>query len=168
MAQYIFYILAAVILIFAVMSVTTRRVLRAAVYLLFSLACTAGIYFMVEYFFLAAVQLLVYVGGIVVLIIFSILLTSQINDRLEKPGMMKSLGTAFVVLVGAGFTLFAVTNYNFKDPVAGESPTVNDIGVKLLSYGEGGYVLPFEVISILLLAAMIGAIIIAKRVKEND
>ena len=124
---------------------------------------------MVEYFFLAAVQLLVYVGGVVVLIIFSILLTSQIDDRMVKPEIWKVIATFALTIVGAGLTIVSIHQYGFQlSNVVVASPTVSDIGLKMLSYGPGGYVLPFELISILLLAAMIGAIVIAKRIKEND
>ncbi|HAQ64381.1 MAG TPA: NADH-quinone oxidoreductase subunit J, partial [Bacteroidales bacterium] len=77
--ELMFFMLSAVILVFSVLTVTTRKILRAAVYLLFVLVATAGLYFQLNYNFLAAVQLTVYAGGIVVLIIFSILLTSHIS-----------------------------------------------------------------------------------------
>ena len=72
-----FAFLAAVILVFSVLTVTTKRILRAATYLLFVLFATAGIYFQLNYSFLGAVQLLIYAGGVVVLYVFSILLTSS-------------------------------------------------------------------------------------------
>ena len=71
----IFYLLAALTLVCGVLSVSTRQIFRAAIYLLFSLIGIAGIYFWLDYQFVAAVQIVVYVGGIVVLIIFSIFLT---------------------------------------------------------------------------------------------
>ena len=63
--QVIFYLLAAVIVIFSVLTVTTRRILRAATYLLFVLFATAGLYFQLDYHFLGAVQIAIYAGGIV-------------------------------------------------------------------------------------------------------
>ena len=160
----IFYILAAVILVFSVLTVTSRKILRAAIHLLFVLIATSGIYFMLEYNFLAAVQLTVYAGGIMVLVIFSILLTSRINDKLDAPGLSKSLISAIAVIAGAVLCIYTFMQYDF---VAGGNvfieSDVETIGEKLLSYGDYGYVLPFEVISVLLLAAMIAAIIIAKR-----
>ena len=72
-----FAFLAAVIVVFSVMTVTTKRILRAATYLLFVLFATAGIYFQLNYSFLGAVQLLIYAGGVVVLYVFSILLTRR-------------------------------------------------------------------------------------------
>ena len=68
----IFYLLATLCVVFALLSVTTRHIFRAAIYLLFTLIGIAGIYFWLQYEFIAAVQIVVYVGGIVVLIIFSI------------------------------------------------------------------------------------------------
>lgn len=164
----IFYSLAAVMIVFSFLAVTSRRILRAAVYLLFALGGTAALYFMVGYNFLAAVQLIVYVGGIVVLIIFSILLTSHINEKLQRPDPIKIVLTAIIALAGTSLTLYIVASKLFK----AESPTgltanVETVGDKLLNYGAGGYVLPFEVISILLLAAMVGAIVIAKRNKPS-
>jgi len=81
----IFYGLAAMTLVSAVMAVTTRQIFRAAIFLLFSLIGIAGIYFWLNYTFLAAVQIVVYVGGIVVMIIFSIFLTQQSGDLLPSP-----------------------------------------------------------------------------------
>ena len=75
--QVIFGLLALVIVVCSILTVTTRRILRAATYLLFVLFATAGIYFQLDYTFLGAVQLAVYAGGIVVLFVFSILLTSH-------------------------------------------------------------------------------------------
>lgn len=160
----IFYIIAGVMIIFSLLAVTSRRILRAAVYLLFALAGTAALYFMLDYHFLAAMQLIVYAGGIVVLIIFSILLTTHINEKLEKPAPGKVFITSVLTLGGFVVTVYTLSQHNFivSDTPQAEA-TVNHIGEKLLSVGEGGYVLPFEVISILLLAAMVGAIVIAKR-----
>ena len=168
-AAIIFYILATMMILFSLLAVTTRRILRAAVYLLFALGGTAALYFMVGYNFLAGVQLIVYVGGIVVLIIFSILLTSHINEKLQKPDALKVILTSIVALVGASLVLYVLGMNTFisQNPT-GATADVETIGTMLLNYGAGGYVLPFEVISILLLAAMVGAIVIAKRNKPSD
>ncbi|MEM7369856.1 MAG: NADH-quinone oxidoreductase subunit J [Bacteroidota bacterium] len=169
MEQIFFYILAAVILVFSYMTVTTRRILRAAVYLLLVLLGTAGLYFMFNYSFLAAVQLTVYAGGIVVLIIFSILLTHQLNELLEMPSRNRMLMAGIGSLLGAGVVISVITSFSFEARQAPAISTdIETIGTQLLSYNEGGYVLPFEVISVLLLAAMVGAIIIAKRKKPVE
>ena len=133
---------------------------------MFVLIATSGIYFWLEYQFMAAVQLSLYAGGIVVLIIFSILLTHQIDHKFDVPGWKKLLPAALASLSGLVLTLYAILTYNFvptdKAPVTVDMKV---IGNQLMSVGENGYALPFEVISILLLAAMIGAIIIAKKGK---
>ena len=169
MEKIIFYLIAAVIIVFSVLTVTSRKILRAAVYLLFVLIATAGFYFMLNYNFLAAVQLTVYSGGIVVLIVFAILLTAHMDHKLESVGKVKSILAGVLSLGGMALTLYALSTFPFKEI---ESSTaaydVRAIGLKLLSYGDYGYVLPFEVISILLLAAMVAAIIIAKKSVSND
>ena len=238
METIIFYIISAILIVFSVLTVTTNKILRAAVYLLFTLVATAAFYFLMEYEFLAAVQLTVYAGGIVVLIIFSILLTHQINMDLEKSDRLKKISSALIVLLGAIIVMFTISKYPFatssvnrpaqstfsersemvdisdltftfdeyriipnsliiylEDSIVVSSEkyflneidanikftdssfigktilmnykvydtSIHSIGRQLLSYGKGGYILPFEVISVLLLAAMIGAIVIAKK-----
>ncbi|HEY5690060.1 MAG TPA: NADH-quinone oxidoreductase subunit J [Cyclobacteriaceae bacterium] len=165
----IFYTIAAIMIMFSLLAVTARKILRAAVYLLFALGGTAAVYFMVDYFFLAAVQLIVYAGGIVVLIIFSILLTSHIEEKMEKPDLLKVLLTSIVGLGGTILSIYVITNHMYPPQTdGGLEANMTTIGEKLLGYGAGGYVLPFEVISILLLAAMVGAIVVAKRNKPED
>ena len=167
----IFYTIAAIMIVFSLLAVTVRRILRAAVYLLFALAGTAAVYFMLDYLFLGAVQLIVYAGGILVLIIFSILLTSHIEEKMQQPDILKVALTSIIGLGGALLSIYVITNHVFiGQPDNDTVPDMTTIGEKLLSYGKGGYVLPFEVISILLLAAMIGVIAVAKRNKpeRND
>ncbi len=150
------------------MTVTSRRILRSAVYLLFALVATAAIYFLLNYDFLAAVQLTVYAGGIVVLIVFSILLTSHIDHKLEMPGIGKTFFSALIAAGGSAICLLTILQHDFSVVESASAPTtIESIGEQLLSYGRNGYILPFEVISVLLLAAMLGAIIIAKREKSE-
>jgi NADH-quinone oxidoreductase subunit J len=163
-----FYLFSAVILIFSLLTITSRRILRAAVYLLFVLIATAGLYFLLEYQFMAAVQLTLYAGGIVVLIIFSILLTHHISHRFEKPELLKFIMGVSVALVGTGITIVTILSYPFEVVQKTELPAnMENIGTQLLSLDKNGYVLPFELISILLLAAMVAAIVIAKKEKDK-
>lgn len=164
-----FILLSVVIVIFGILTVTSRKVLRAAVYLLFVLVATAGIYFQLNYNFLAAVQLTVYAGGIVVLIIFSILLTSHINDKMKNPSLTSSLFAALAAGAGAILTIVTIFTFTFNPTTNPEiGSDVGTIGKYLISYDKEGFVLPFEVISILLLAAMVAAIVIAKREKIKE
>lgn len=168
METILFYILAALIVVFAIASVTSRKILRAVIFLLFVLIAIAGIYFMVDYSFLGAAQLAVYAGGVIVLIIFSVLLVHHVELELEVTPLRKKLIAGAVSFIGLGITLWAIYTYPFQTAAVDRTIEVKDIGFKLLSYGEGGFMLPFEVISILLLAVMIGAIVIAKGKKLNE
>lgn len=164
----LFYLFASVIVVFSILTVTSRRILRAASFLLFVLVATSALYFMLQYTFLAATQLTLYAGGIVVLIIFSILLTSHISVRFPKIEFRKVLFSAMVAIFGAIMSIAALLSFDFgpqADVNTAELP-VSEIGKSLMNYGENGFVLPFEVISVLLLAAMFGAIVIAKKKKD--
>jgi NADH-quinone oxidoreductase subunit J len=170
MEKIIFYILALIMIVAAIASVTSRQMLRSVIYLLFVLIGIAGIYFLIDYNFLAAVQLTVYAGGIIVLVIFSVLLVHHIEMELEMAKLSKKLLTGLVCLIGLGVFLFTIYSTDFKVVENYKTTNVEDIGRGLLNYNEGGFILPFEVISILLLAAMIGAIIIGKgdKLTKND
>jgi NADH-quinone oxidoreductase subunit J len=160
-SQIIFYILAAFILGTAILSVITNKIFRSAIWLLFSLIGIAGLYFWLEVEFIAAVQIVVYVGGIVVLIIFSIFLTQQSGKEMSSPPMLRTIASVLAVLFGFALTYFLIYKNEFK---AGDKPfdwSVNKIGKQMLATGENGYALPFEVVSMLLLAAMVGCIVIA-------
>ncbi|HEY9168973.1 MAG TPA: NADH-quinone oxidoreductase subunit J [Lutibacter sp.] len=171
MERIIFYILAAVIILFAVASVTSRKILRAVIYLLFVLIGIAGLYFLVDYNFLAAIQLTVYGGGIIVLFIFAVLLIHHVELELEKTALKKKLIAGALSAAGLAITLWAISTYPFPETYpAYTSIEVRDIGLILLSYEDGGFILPFEVISVLLVAVMIGSIVVAKgkKLTENN
>ncbi len=162
--QIMFILFASMIIIFSMLTVTTRKILRAAVFLLFVLVSTSGLYFMLNFQFLAAVQLTLYAGGIVVLIIFSILLTSHISQKFESPGWKKTFFSALAAIAGALFSIITILDYKFSASAEAASEiNMRVIGKSLLSVDYQGYVLPFEVISVLLLAAMIAAIVVAKK-----
>ncbi len=162
--QIMFAIFAILIVVFSIFTVTSRRILRAAVSLFFVLLSTAGLYFILNYQFLAAVQLTLYAGGIVVLIIFSVLLTSQISHKFQVVELKKTVFSAIAAIAGAIIVITTILTYSFEaDTAAATEVNMKVIGNSLLGTGDNGYVLPFEVISILLVAAMIGAIVIAKK-----
>jgi len=163
----IFYLLAALTLGSGLLSVSTRQIFRAAIYLLFSLIGIAGIYFWLNYQFIAAVQIVVYVGGIVVLIIFSIFLTQQAGEKLAKQKLGRKIFSALAVFCGFGLTMLQIYQHTFFVSEKEAIPVnVADIGRKMLNTDAEGYALPFEVVSMLLLAAMIGCIVIAMREKK--
>ena len=160
----IFYALAIFISVFSVMTVSTRHILRSATYLLFVLFGTAGIYFLLGYTFLGSVQIMVYAGGIVVLYVFSILLTSGEGDRAERLKRSKFLAGLVATLSGAAIVLFITLTHKFTPTtdIAPVETSIKTIGHALLGSDKYGYVLPFEAVSILLLACIIGGLLIAR------
>ena len=167
--SYIIYgIIVLSIVVFSVLTVTTRKILRAATYLLFTLFATAAMYFLLGYEFLGAVQIAVYAGGIVVLFVFSILLTSHPGDNSEKlASKRRVLGSlaAVTTLAVIGIAVY----YHFAScelgaPAGEIAPTdINSIGHFLLGTEKFQYLLPFEAISVLLLACIIGGVVVARR-----
>jgi len=163
-SQLIFYLISAFILGTAILAVTTSRIFRSAIWLLFSLVGVAALYFWMQIEFVAAVQIIVYVGGVVVLIIFSIFLTQQSGSKMPGPSLKRMLFAAGAVLFGFAFTYNIIAEYGFTPAVVKPfTVPVAAIGEQMLDTKQHGFVLPFEVVSMLLLAAMIGCIVIAMR-----
>lgn len=164
----IFYAISAFVLGAGILAVTSRKIFRSAIWLLFSLVGIAGLYFWMQVEFIAAVQIIVYVGGIVILIIFSIFLTHESGKEMPKPVIKRTVFSVLAALFGFGFTYNLIDKYNF--PISSTRPfnvSVSEIGTQMLSTSEHGYILPFEVVSMLLLAAMIGCIVIAMKTPEQ-
>lgn len=165
--EIVFYIVGACIIACSILAVTTGKILRAATYLLFVLLGTGAIYGILGYTFLSAVQLMVYAGGIVVLYVFSILLTQSDKNMKYKINRAKLISVLLTIVIGAALVLFLVMTNGFAlnlIPQGVELP-VESIGHALIGTGKYQFVLPFEVVSVLLLACMIGAILIARKQK---
>lgn len=165
METIVFFLLAAFIAVFSVLTVTTKHIVRSATYLLFVLFGTAGIYFLLGYTFLGAVQMMVYAGGIVVLYVFSILLTSDKGDRAEELKRRKFLAGAGATVAGAIIVVLVTLKHKFlaSTDVTPIEINVRLIGQQMLSGDKYGYLLPFEAVSILLLACIVGGILIARK-----
>lgn len=160
-----FAILALSMVVFSVLAVTTRKILRAATFLLFTLFATAGVYFKLDYEFLGAVQIAVYAGGIVVLFVFSILLTSHPGDNSERlHSRRRTLGlvAAVAMLAVVGCSFIDRCELLVKAP-AMTNPDMAVIGTELVDPAAGHYLLPFEAISVLLLACIIGGVVVARK-----
>ena len=160
-----YVVVALAMIVFSVLAVTTRKILRAATYLLFTLFAAAAVYVMLDYEFLGAVQIAVYAGGIVVLFVFAILLTSKPGDNSEKlTSKSKVLGLigSIAMLVVSGYALITRCNL-FEARPDMEAPTMDRIGETLMGTGAGQYLLPFEAVSVLLLACIIGGVVIARK-----
>lgn len=167
----VFYLLAAGAVLLALAVVNERKLLRAAVALMGVLTLSAGLYIMLSAEFLAGVQVLVYVGGIVVLIVFAVMLTRSAELMEDKPALFRCATGAVASIAFLGTTVWVLTSSRFPGAAAGAAAPVDDaavIGQRLLDYTGSGYVLPFEIISLLLLAAVIGGIVIARKTKPAE
>ncbi len=169
----IFVILSACVLLFGVLTVTTTRILRAATYLFFVLFSIAGLYLHMNYEFLAAVQLSVYAGGVVVLFIFAIVLIKSLGEQKEKTSKIKSIMGAVAALSGLALTLITVFKYKFvtadftRSEEIANNLDMHQIGDTLMGTSQYQYLLPFEASSILLLACIIGSLVVAQINKED-
>ena len=159
-------VIVAAIIVFSILTVTTRRILRAATYLLFVLFATAGIYFKLDYEFLGAVQIAVYAGGIVVLFVFSILLTTNPGDssaRLASKRCVMGIIAALLAFVVMGFALCRHEFWTALSRPFTTDLTMQEIGQVLLGTEKWQYLLPFEAVSVLLLACIIGGVVVARK-----
>ena len=166
----LYFVVALCIVIFSVMTVTSRRILRAATYLLFVLIGSAVFYFQLGYQFLGAVQIAVYAGGIMVLFVFSILLTRRPDEKAplldshrRLLGILVSIG-GLVLLLAAIFTMPLIDGMSLTKCIEGGSEiTMAKIGELFTGTNKFEYLLPFEAISILLLACIIGGVTVARK-----
>ncbi|MFA6199463.1 MAG: NADH-quinone oxidoreductase subunit J [Bacteroidales bacterium] len=162
----VFLVVAIFIAVFSILTVTTSKIMRSATYLLFVLFGTAAIYFLLGYTFLGAVQIMIYAGGIIILYVFSILLTNSeenINKGIKKGKLIPILIT---VLLGAGIIFFIIFTHNFIPMASTEAIqelSMKTIGFALVGGGKYQYILPFEILGVLLLACVIGGILIARK-----
>jgi len=163
--QIIFYILATMIALFSVLAVTSKQIIRSATYLLFVLLCTSGLYLLLQYHYLFAVQIAVYAGGVMVLFIFAILLTNRPGENIQKERKDRRIVAGITSVVGLAFCSHIIywnINKIYNLPVVSEMK-VQDVGHALMGTDKYQYLLPFEFISILLLACIVGAIMIARK-----
>ncbi len=161
-----YLVIALSIIVFSVLTVTTRKILRAATYLLFTLFATAALYFKLDYEFLGAVQIAVYAGGIVVLFVFSILLTSHpghSSERLVSKARVLGLVAAVATFGVSAWALLSRCGFALAQLPEMSNPSMHKIGEVLMGTGEYQYLLPFEAVSVLLLACIIGGIVVARK-----
>ncbi len=157
-ADIIFYFLAAMTVGSAILVATLPNIVYSAVALLFSFAGVAGLYVFLSADFLAATQLLVYVGGILILILFAVFLSNRISDgKVTNPTHFR-LPAAAICLVLFGVLSYAAVSTPYAVKKGVYLPTTADIGELLMTR----YLLPFEVASVLLLAALIGAALLSR------
>ena len=157
--EFAFWIMAVIVVIAALGVIFLRNVFRAALSLVLCFITVAGLYITLSADFLAAIQILVYVGAISVLIILAVMMTRDVQKG--SPNNKMKLPAFLVAVVLLGIMIYTVTNNSWQ--IASESPltpTTTPIAVQLFS--EGGFILPVEIGAMLILAAILGAIVIAR------
>jgi NADH-quinone oxidoreductase subunit J len=169
--QILFYCLSAIAILSALMVITRRNPVHSAMFLITTLFCVAGIYLQLHAEFLAAVQVIVYVGGIMVLFLFVIMLVNlevvSTERRFNKQWII-ALIASVALLVEFGYVILRGKT-SLLPPVTGPAQDLtrkNSEQVGLMLYQN--YMLPFEIASLLLLVAIIGAVILAKRRVASD
>ena len=163
-----FCILAVVILGSALLCVTTTRIMRAATFMLFVLFGVAGIYFLLDYTYLGAAQISVYAGGVTMIYVFAIQLVSKrtLQGMVEKIKTSRLIGNGLVVLAGlivVSLILVKTGFYTNFDAMPDTEVSMKEIGMALVGSEKYQYVLPFEFISVFLLACIIGGLVVARK-----
>jgi NADH-quinone oxidoreductase subunit J len=158
-----FYFIAGLTCLFAFLVVVSRNIFHSAIFLALTLLSISGIYLLLDAQFLAVAQIIIYVGAIMVLFTFCIMLTSRMSDKAIRQVNQQVLFslTAALVFLAIFYLLVVKTPWLFSSAET-EPLSLKELGSSLLSK----YVLPFEVISLVLLAVMVGAIAIGKARKE--
>lgn len=136
-----------------------RLIIHSVFALLFTFFGVAGLYALLHADFLAATQIMIYVGGILVLLLFGVMLTHKISSVELKSASMQRAPAAFVCLTLLGLLLFVIYRTPWPSVLPEGGPTAKPIGRLLMT----DYLLPFEVISVLLFAVLVGAALIARR-----
>lgn len=155
-----FYLLAFQTLFSALMVVTLPNLVHNVIFLASTMLAVAGLFLFLNAEFLAMVQVFLYVGGVTVLFLFAVMLTYGIADKklIQTNNLKLPAGILMITLFGTLLSLILKTTFPVTTGNLATADVTNSLGVSLLSK----YVLPFEIVSVLLLMAMIGAIILAK------
>ncbi len=158
-----FYVFGGLAVVFALVTILHRNIFKSATFLAGMLFCLAALFITLDAEFLAVVQVLVYIGAITILILFAIMLTMRINDETRDPfNSQRFVGP----VIGVGVMVLIVT-YLFKSQYARGNGSRADLPADLL--GEIGqallshFILPFDVVTVLLLVALVGAAYLAGR-----
>lgn len=167
--NFVFLIVAAAILWSAYMVVTRDNLIHAALYLVITLFGVAVLFVLLEAGFLAVVQVLVYIGAIAILMIFAVMLTRGNVEKLEEVSVANSGWVAMLAVLFFSSLILLMGQWPLFSTTAGELDAgrdmVKELGVAMFS--PNGYIIPVEVASVLLLAALIGALYVARPQKEG-
>jgi NADH-quinone oxidoreductase subunit J len=156
-----FYFFAVITLVSAGIVVFSKNIIYSAFSLLFTFFGVAGIYVLLNADFIAIAQILIYVGGIMVLLMFGVMLTNRVISVDIKTGTMQTLPASVLTAMIAGSLcgIYYITDWHSIDILPANTGTINILGEMFMTT----YLLPFEVASVVLLIALIGAAMIARR-----
>ena len=173
MSDYLFYGLATVLVSFSLLAVSLPNLLHGAISLVGAFFATAALYIVLQLEFLALAQIMLYVGGIVIFMLIIILLTTGLGVenryQLTNRRRLAGAGVSAVLLSGLLFIISYNPSAVLTDEVPRAAPvTMDDIGLQLLSTAKDGFIVPFETISLLLLTALVGAVVIARRDSDQE
>jgi len=157
----LFYVFAALTVVSAFAVVFARSLIYSAFSLLFTFMGVAGLYVLLSADFIAVAQIMVYIGGILILLVFGVMLTRQVTDVEIRSGTLRTLPATVVVGLALGtlIVIFIRTKWMQVQTIPDIEGTTMELGELLLTT----FVLPFEVAGILLLVAVMGAALIARR-----
>lgn len=166
----LFYLFSLIIIACATLTVTLKHVLHSAICLMGCLFSTGALFLLMNAEFVALMQILVYVGGVVIFIIYAVLLTSNLGERYVSGSVAKRGIAGVCAFLFSGILAYL---YSFKSGMyiqdhSGTVVTIRDIGMRLLSTDVNGFLIPFEVISVILLVALIAASTIARKLSQDD
>ena len=172
MSDFLFYVLATMLVLLSLLAVSVPNLLHGAISLIGSFLVTAALYIMLQLEFVALSQVMLYIGGIVIFMLIIILLTTGLgeDDSLNRISLSQRLNRALIpmgLLLALFYFLGKTPSPLLQSATHRAAPvTLDDIGFRLLST-DNGFIIPFEVISILLLVALVGAVVLARKDKEE-
>ncbi len=168
MGDYLFYALATALVAFSLLAVSLPNLLHGAISLIGAFFATAALYIVLQLEFVALAQIMLYIGGIIIFMLIIILLTTGlgVENRHQVPvsRRLAGAGVSAVLLFGLLSAIGGKPSAVLVEDVQRAAPvSMDDIGLRLLSTSKEGFIVPFELISILLLVALVGAVVIARR-----
>jgi NADH-quinone oxidoreductase subunit J len=165
----LFYATAIVMVAGALLAVLVKNILHSAVALIGTFFCTAVLYFLLSAEFIAVAQVMVYIGGVVVFIVFAILLTSRLGEQTPDARFLrKAIAVFFAISIAALAVLILRETVSEFTLEKNHFSSLAAIGARLISPGDDGFILPFEAISLLLLISLVGAVSIARIHEDKE
>lgn len=166
----VFYAVALLMIVTSVVTITAKNLLRSAVFLIISFIGTAIFYLMLHAEFLAMAQIMVYAGGVVIFVVFTVLLTSHLGETAFNIKLPRN----FIAAAISCGLLFTMVRFLFKadldatDAAASDYASLPSLALRLLSTDPAGFIIPFELVSFVLLVTLVAAITIARKFKGEE